>query len=137
MNGNDYIFVFYLSKPVKKGDLVYLTYNPGNITSKNGQKLYSISQFSVSNNVVTAIMEDKTLNETSVFPNPARDFIQVKSDECFSRIIFSNLSGQVILEKKLKGENNVIDISNLKEGIYLVTFISCRGDIQTTKLIKL
>jgi uncharacterized repeat protein (TIGR02059 family) len=137
MNGNDSIFIFYLSKPVKTGYVLYLTYIPGSLTAQNGQKLSTIWQFSISNNVVTAIMEDKIANETIVFPNPARDYIQVKGNECFSQIIVTNLMGQLIFEKKLKGEDKLVDVSILNEGTYLVTFISCQGENRKTKLIKI
>ncbi len=137
MHGNDSIFVFYLSKPVIAGYVLHLTYLPGSLMSKNGQKLLTIWQISVSNNVVTSIIEENTISETIVFPNPARDYIQIRSNEPFSRIQFSNLIGQIVLEKKLKAENELIDISMLREGTYLLTLITSGGESRKMKLIKI
>jgi len=116
---------------------LHLTYLPGSLMSKNGQKLLTIWQFSVSNNVVTSIREEEMVSETLVFPNPARDYIQLKSNESLSRVIVSNLIGQIVLEKKLKAENERIDISMLREGTYLLTLITSGGESRKMKLIKI
>ncbi len=57
---------------------------------------------------------------TSMFPNPASDFLRVntKGD---AQIAVTNINGQTIIAKQLNSENQMLDVSKLPNGNYLVT----------------
>ena len=63
-----------------------------------------------------------------MIPNPAEDYIELDLDEPVEDIYIFNINGIMIL--KLKA-NKLIDISELKSGIYLV-----KAGNNYTKLIK-
>ncbi len=57
---------------------------------------------------------------TSMFPNPASDFLRVntKGD---AQISVVNVNGQEVIAKNLTSENSMLDVTNLPAGNYLVT----------------
>lgn len=61
--GNDSVMVFTLHTGVKKGDVVKLSYTEGGVTSKGGQKLASLSNFTVVNNVPALALVSATTSK--------------------------------------------------------------------------
>ena len=53
----------------------------------------------------------------------------------FDAIKMYSILGQEVLSKKLSNQNEVIDISNLTDGVYLTT-ININGNSKTIKLLK-
>ena len=62
------------------------------------------------------------------FPNPAKNQIQFQSDETIEYIYIYNIKGYLISKIKT---NNLIDISTLKPGVYIM-----KVNNYSTKLIK-
>lgn len=133
---NDSVFVFYLSKTVKSGYVLSLSYTAGTVSAKNGQLLTSFTKFSITNNVGSAVPEISAESEVLIFPNPASESIYLKNGDCISQVIITNLMGQVVLRKGIKDESAPLDISGLNEGTYVVTAILCQGGVVKSKLIK-
>ena len=83
---------------------------------------------------ITVGVEEQTIRPTNkIYPNPARTELYLSiSQTDKSEVSVSNLIGQVLI----KTQNlNVIDISNLPNGIYMITIT--QGQIkQTQKFIK-
>lgn len=75
----------------------------------------------------------KSIEKTSIFPNPVKDRLYFKSDRVHSVDVY-NLMGSKVLSQKV---NNGIDVSNLSQGLYLV---KCKDnnnlDITTLKIAK-
>jgi hypothetical protein len=71
-----------------------------------------------------------------VFPNPTTDFITFKIDrfDLPSTYRIINQSGHIVLTGKLKTKNQVINISGLSAGIYIVKIEDDK--IQSFKVIK-
>lgn len=92
---------------------------------------------------VTSIFEHELYkNAFSVYPNPARDVLNVKSetfaDDCY--IILTDNSGIVIFNQKVqKGfQNQVIYTENLAQGTYHLRIISTSGTlVQSFKIVKI
>jgi len=87
----------------------------------------------------TAVLNTKDINKESnisVYPNPVKDIIHVKSDNKIDNIQIFDLSG-----KRLKTFDSFInqeakmDLSSLILGTYIMT-ITGKGKSQTTKIIK-
>jgi hypothetical protein len=69
----------------------------------------------VDNNEISEIGQDIT-----VFPNPASNLIQVRSDIEISSLRVINNLGSVILNKQAKGKEYSVDVSQLSPGIYFL-----------------
>src|SRR5690606_13900817 len=67
---------------------------------------------------------EKLQNEfVKIYPSPAKDFLNIsilQNDEIDVEII--NNLGQTILNLKINGHQNTVDIRKLKNGIYLMKF---------------
>jgi len=82
------------------------------------------------------LIENTEQDLFSVFPNPAKNTINIKADNKLIGKPYSiyDYSGKVVLIGKINSENTVIEISNLSGGIYL---FSVGEDLQQTfKIIK-
>jgi beta-glucosidase len=106
-------------EPVNWGDSPYSPLFPYGYGLSTGQN--AISYFSNSS--------------VSIYPNPANDFITVRSDY-FGSIEIFNALGKLELITTLKDYQQNINISNLKTGIYLLKITSGSGQILISKFIK-
>lgn len=73
----------------------------------------------------------------NIYPNPARDYFAVdfENDSELCEITVINTMGRKVISKALLNPNEVIDISVLEKGIYLVEIIQGKNSFRT-KLIK-
>lgn len=82
-------------------------------------------------------IESNVLPEWNVFPNPARDVLQISSTKSIDSIQLFDASG--VLVKNIlvqKNERNLfIDLSEMSEGIYFLQTIA-NGEISAKKIIK-
>jgi hypothetical protein len=70
--------------------------------------------------------------EAILFPNPAQNKIELKSDASFSNIEILDFKGSLILETQEKS----IDISRLPSGIYFARALTETGGLFTCKFVK-
>ncbi|MGG5207716.1 T9SS type A sorting domain-containing protein [Chryseobacterium sp. MIQD13] len=79
---------------------------------------------------------DIITSSAEISPNPAKDFINIKSDAEISSYTFISLNGNTpIKDQKFEKDKN-IDVSFLQSGIYIVNLKMADGNIITTKFIK-
>lgn len=71
---------------------------------------------------LVSLPETQKSNSNIVFPNPAKDFIYLKTDKFTRQVNYRiiNHSGQIMLTGKLTKENQCIYISKLSAGIYIL-----------------
>jgi hypothetical protein len=81
---------------------------------------------------------EKETDLVSIFPNPVKSYVNLefKGNTGEFRLQIFDYSGKTITEYSLNGENNVLDLANLKEGIYLLR-LSTANQYITKKLVKL
>jgi len=76
-------------------------------------------------------------NETStfsVFPNPSNGLITVNNlSGDNSGVTVTDLTGKIVYSVQLEG--NIVDLSQLKKGVYFGTFVSLNGKTETAKII--
>jgi hypothetical protein len=98
---------------------------------------------SISGNVVTCasrgsnnVSSNLITNEFKMYPNPARNTVTINSVYVVAggQIVVSNLMGKQVKLQPLSLGNNVIDVTNLSKGFYLVSVITNEGK-QIQKLI--
>ena len=72
--------------------------------------------------------------QLSIYPNPAKDLIRLKTNESgIIRIV--SLTGEIVLEKSVNATEN-INVDALASGLYIVKFIADRNNLSTiSKLI--
>lgn len=86
----------------------------------------------VVNSIATAIR--KTNIETSIFPNPAEDYIRIKSSNLIgSAINIIDPTGRIIKNGSLTSEDELLDIKDLHSGLY---FIQIAGNESITLKFK-
>ena len=67
-----------------------------------------------------------------IYPNPARDQLQVSLDQAATKISITDVLGRTRLSQKAEFNNN-IDVSNLPAGTYVVQIIGQQDEIMKTK----
>jgi uncharacterized protein (TIGR02145 family) len=73
--------------------------------------------------------------ELLIYPNPAKEKIEIIGNLQNTCLEINNLEGDILLQRKLDNNKNSIDISHLLPGIYIIKIISKQETIQK-KLIK-
>lgn len=83
---------------------------------------------------VETILTNKNIN---VYPNPVSNLltIETKQSEILNRIIITDLSGRIILDKSCIDTKEVLSVSDLKNGLYLLKISTDKGSYGI-KLIK-
>ena len=85
-----------------------------------------------------ALLSTPEFNETNfrIFPNPVNgNILYYTADESLTVTVIDVL-GKVVFQKQKAAEDNQIDVSRLKSGVYFVRFTSHTGAKITKKLIK-
>ena len=73
--------------------------------------------------------------ELTIYPNPADQFISVKSSEVLSGIRVIDMTGKEVIRKSIKSNDYSLDIGNLNTGIYFLEATS-NGASKTMRFIK-
>ena len=76
------------------------------------------------------------INDFSVYPNPAKDFIYLKSAGDITKITILNIVGQQIMSLSNSLEEPKIDISYLEKGVYIIQMMTKAGAFSSSKFIK-
>lgn len=83
-------------------------------------------------------LPDDSSKKNFVWPNPANNLLNIainSIDESKSNVKIFNLSGQLVIEKKLGHKKQNIDISRLTPGTYIIQML-CDGTNYEQKFIK-
>ena len=86
----------------------------------------------------TLSSEIYSLDQITVFPNPADDYITIKSNYNLDDAIISmfDLNGRRVLNYKNEEDNGIINVSGLSAGEYILRIITSDQDIYSNKIIK-
>ncbi|AZA87823.1 T9SS C-terminal target domain-containing protein [Chryseobacterium shandongense] len=72
----------------------------------------------------------------SVYPNPAKDQLNVKSSNEIVELHIFNMAGQKVLSQKISEKNPQLNISMLTTGNYILQTIDKNGNSTSTRFIK-
>ena len=100
-------------------DTIPYMYHCHMLTHEDGGMM---GQFIV-NSPIVGLNESQTSTESFVYPNPVIDFLTVDTP-IGSRLILYDNSGRFIREETTESENQKIDFSNLKPGVYFLNQFS-------------
>ena len=73
--------------------------------------------------------------ELTMYPNPADQFISVKSNEVLSEIRVIDMTGKEVIRKSTQSNDYSLDLGNLNTGIYFLEATS-KGASKTMRFIK-
>ena len=73
--------------------------------------------------------------ELTIYPNPADQFISVKSSEVLSGIRVIDMTGKEVIRESIQSDDYSIDLGNLNTGIYFLEATS-EGASKTMRFIK-
>ena len=70
---------------------------------------------------------ENTARELSVYPNPAKDILIIKSDvlemchgASLQEYTITNITGQIMMRGTISSDNQQVDVSNLENGMYFI-----------------
>lgn len=76
-------------------------------------------------------VEMNEIESFSIYPNPADNFLKVKSDKQIEKVVIRTIQGEIVLETK----SNNLKIDFLPSGVYIVEVYSDKNFF-TSKLVK-
>lgn len=79
-------------------------------------------------------IQNNTVKDITIYPNPANDIININSENQIQSIEILNISGQVVNYENISSNKAEININNLSSGVYFVK-IYTENSISTQKLI--
>ncbi len=86
--------------------------------------------------VYTSTLSINDVNvELTMYPNPADQFISVKSNEVLSGIRVIDMTGKEIIRKSIQSNDYSLDLGNLNTGIYFLE-ASTEGASKTMRFVK-
>jgi hypothetical protein len=83
----------------------------------------------------TLSITDNAINGFNYFYSPQSQNLTINASEAFSNISIFNVLGQQVIDKNLSSTSEVINLSSLKNGVYIANATS-NGQKATFKLIK-
>jgi hypothetical protein len=84
--------------------------------------------------ISTSIHEKTVNNNISVYPNPAKDLLNIISGENISNIKLFNEYGQLVMNSTVNGTSDIISTSALAEGVYYLRVETKKG-VSTQKVV--
>ncbi len=106
-----------------------------NCFSMNGHSVYPTIDTS-SCKIILGVkkMNSDQIGKILIYPNPTHDFITIENKHIIGQVDIYDIHGQMILSCQ---NSNTVNISNLKEGIYLVKLTNHKtNDVEYLKFIK-
>lgn len=118
-------------------------YRPIYFAENNDGEVYAIQQglpnvWVLNNANQISLGDDKSnlVGELPIYPNPARDGFNVNLKMLWNKVELYDISGKKVIDKNYAEINDdLVDISNLKPGVYLVMVYS-ENKVYQNKLIK-
>lgn len=107
----------------------------GNNMLKSGTGTDALGNIDTSNDCSTASVKDISFYNIDVYPNPASNVINVRSEFTIDNLSVLDLTGRTVKQQISNNKEFSLDVSDLSKGIYLVKLSS--GDKEAvTKFIK-
>lgn len=78
----------------------------------------------------TASVDDVFTSKTAIYPNPASQFVNISSELEINKVDIYNLLGKKVMTTDTLN-NNVLEVSNLSSGIYMMKLVS--GNLVASK----
>ena len=84
----------------------------------------------------TGIMQINDNGEVSLYPNPVKKYLYIKTPSEKSVIKIYSLQGSLLITLSAYRSNDQIDLSSLQSGVYLVKISGPDGNVYAGKFVK-
>jgi len=104
---------------------------------KKGSKCKNCLTITVKSGDIVSDIENGSINsdEISVYPNPAQEYIMLKTDLKTANIRILDLSGKIVYSNVYKGNQQQFNVSDLNKGLYLIEVLS-KGNRVVKRFVK-
>lgn len=106
----------------------------GVMTWFNSGSIYELYPRDVNDISDVTGINDNTLSNITVYPNPFSNEIKFNADQNVKRVVISSITGQVVKNETVVGTS--VNTESLPQGMYLVTLFNDKGEKATLKMIK-
>lgn len=90
-----------------------------------------------SENCLTVGIDAQEEVEFNLYPNPAKDVLNLRTDASVSRISISDMAGRTVMAQSLNGATNArLDVSSMESGVYQLTVTDINGITTSNRWIK-
>jgi hypothetical protein len=72
--------------------------------------------------------------EFMIYPNPFTNVVKISNYDKLSRVMISNITGQLVVDKKYPGAE--INTSRLISGVYIISLFDGKGLVKTSRIVK-
>ena len=76
--------------------------------------------------VITGV-DEQVQSATQVFPNPAKELVNIASEFTINSVIVYNFSGQVVANEKVNGNEYQVNVNQYQPGIYVFQISTAKG----------
>ncbi len=130
------VILITLTKPIEFGDVVYFSYEPGNWCSTEGIELPATGNITVVNKIPNTVKQNN-LEDVEVYPNPVKDFCNIKLSKDYSIITIYNMLGKEVYQINTNSNTSItVNMSNFERGIYFIR-VSGKNSSKNFKINKL
>jgi hypothetical protein len=119
-----------------------VNYNYTDFSPNSGNNYYRICEVDLDgkqsySDIKTVSVANNNSNMLKVWPNPAKDLIQVQNNNASYTVArIYNQSGAMVSENKLIAGINTLNVSSLSFGAYIISVKSANGESFIQKFIK-
>jgi hypothetical protein len=82
------------------------------------------------------VNELKESGYVNLFPNPASDVVNIKSNSVLKNIVVSRVDGKVVADISTNETEFKLDVNDFSEGIYIVKIVDAKNSITIKKFVK-
>lgn len=83
----------------------------------------------------TASLEEENSIDLNLYPNPVNDVVTIEVDKNYVDIQVVDLLGKTVLSQSNIRENNKVNVSELKNGVYFISVLKNGMILKTEKLV--
>jgi hypothetical protein len=80
---------------------------------------------------------NEVVTQFRIYPNPVQNNLFIANTDNFTHLRITNIVGQTIMDVRNLGEGNInINVSELKQGLYIVSFFNGEKPVGSVKMLK-
>lgn len=74
--------------------------------------------------------------DLKIYPNPFNSYIKISGTERIIRFEITDILGKVLMSNEIRGDDEVVETSRLKQGIYLIVLTFDNGERLVQRIVK-
>jgi hypothetical protein len=117
------------------GQVIYIEFSYGGSTGQRGDMSIDKVEVNACDTVLNVENNEETIKGITLYPNPVRDYLNLRSIDPIDQISVYNLLGQQVRFSSPSNSQTSIDMTSLDTGIYVVK-IKAGGKTGNYKIIK-